>query len=152
MTTNPWLAAQAIAAPDSPAETPTLWVYGVHGGAGESRIAALSPDWHATQHAWPDQDGATVLLVARTSAAGLHAAHSTIADWAAGRAPHPVSITGLVLIADAPGRLPRPLNDLAKHVIGGVQRSWRIGWCEPWRLGDFDATAPGAERLVKDLS
>lgn len=150
--TNAWIAAAQRLRPHDPApQTDTLWVYGVHGGSGESRIAALHTSWTATQHAWPDSPGAAVLLVARTSAYGLQAAHSAIADWAAGRTPGSAALVGVVLVADAPGRLPRPLHDLAKLVVGGVDRSWRIGWSERWRQGDFTVPAPGADRLLKEL-
>lgn len=152
MTTNAWISAAQRLRPHDPApRSETLWVYGVHGGSGESRIAALDAGWAATHHAWPDKPGSAVLLVARTSAYGLNAAHATIADWAAGKAPGSAALVGLVLVADAPGRLPRPLHDLAKLVAGGVDRSWRIGWSEHWRQGDFMVAAPGAERLIKDL-
>lgn len=150
--TNAWIAAAQRLRPHDPEpQAGTLWVYGVHGGSGESRIAALEPSWSATHHAWPDSAGAAVLLVARTSAYGLNAAHSAIADWAAGQAPGSPALVGLVLVADAPGRLPRPLHDLAKLVAGGVDRSWRIRWSEHWRQGDFTVAPPGVDRLLKDL-
>lgn len=153
--TNPWITAAARLRPndDAAPDYEHLWVYGVHGGSGESRIAALNANWSATGHQWPHATtpARPVLLVARTSAHGLNAAHTAIADWAAGRVPGTPSLAGLVLVADAPGRLPRPLADLAKLVAGGVERSWRIGWSEQWRLGDYGQAAPGADRLIKNL-
>lgn len=153
--TNSWLeAAQRLRSTDPVPDTEHLWVYGVHGGAGESLIAALNSNWSATGHRWPDPGTPqrAVLLVARTSAHGLNAAHDAIADWAAGRVPGTPALAGLVLVADAPGRLPRPLHDLAKLVAGGVDQSWRIGWSEQWRLGDYSTGAPGTDRLLKSLS
>lgn len=150
--TDAWIAAAQRLRPHDPEpQSDTLWVYGVHGGSGESRIAALEPSWSATDHSWPDRPGAAVLLVARTSAYGLNAAHAAIAKWAAGRTPGSAALVGLVLVADAPGRLPKPLHDLAKLVAGGVERSWRIGWSEHWRQGDFAVLPAGVDRLLKDL-
>lgn len=142
--TEGWLQIAAEVAP------PTLWVYGVHGGSGESRIAALCPTWVPTDHAWPAIAG-SVLLVARTHAAGLLAAHGAIAHWAAGAVPH-VRLVGLVLVADAPGRLPRPLADLQRQVAAGVERSWQIGWSEAERLCVDDAKAPGVDQLLRELA
>jgi hypothetical protein len=45
-------------------------------------------------------------------------------------------VLGLVLIADAPGRLPRVLDDFADIVGGGVPRVWDIPWIEEWRRGE----------------
>ena len=47
--------------------------------------------------------------------------------WAAGQTP-PVQLLGLLLVADAPGRLPKPLAHLASTLAGGVPRSWQLGW------------------------
>ncbi len=152
--TNAWItAAQQLRPTDPVPDNEHLWVYGVHGGSGESRIAALNPNWSATGHRWPAPTTPTraVLLVARTSAHGLIAAHTAIADWASGRVPGAPHLAGLVLVADTPGRLPRPLHDLAKLAAGGVERSWRIGWSEQWRLGDYTKPAPGVERLLRAL-
>jgi hypothetical protein len=44
------------------------------------------------------------VLVARTHACGLRCAQSALRGWAVGEAP--MRLPGLVLIADAPGRLP----------------------------------------------
>ena len=53
---------------------------------------------------------------------------------------------GLVIVADAPGRLPRPLVALARLAAGGYSATWRVPWVEAWRLGAALAlqTAPGA--------
>lgn len=127
-------------------ETPALWIVGTHGGSGESSLAALDQTWLPADHSWPRQSSRTaVVLSCRSSAAGLLAAQASATQWAAGLTPN-VELLGLVIIADAPGRLPRPLRDLAQLVSGGVPRAWSIPWIETWRLGDTPdmTTAPRA--------
>jgi hypothetical protein len=142
-----------------PATQPaTLWWVGVHGGAGESTLAALVDGSHAADHRWPvpedpSQDTARVLLVARSSAHGLHRAQLACTQWASGSVPG-VELLGLVLVADAPGRLPRPLRDLAALVAGGAPRVWHLPWIESWRLGapPLAETSPlPVRRLLLDL-
>jgi hypothetical protein len=61
---------------------------------------------------------------------------------------------GLVLVADAPGRLPKPLAELKHLVSGGYSKVWEVPWVEAWRLGNppDDANTPkNVRRLVNDL-
>jgi hypothetical protein len=55
-------------------------------------------------------------------------------QWAAGLVPS-VEVLGLVVMADAPGRVPRSLRDLLQVVSGGVPRTWTVPWVEAWRVG-----------------
>lgn len=137
-----------------------LWWVGVHGGAGESTLAALVPGSRATDHAWPvtptapsGGSGERVVLVARTNMRGLRAAQRAAAEWASGSL-QAVDLLGLVLVADAPGRLPRPLRDLSAVVSGGVPRVWQLPWIEAWRMGEDPAAQPAPKqlrRLLEDL-
>lgn len=114
-----------------------LFVVGAHGGSGESVLASLLEHGQATDHRWPKTlsgDTRHAVLVARTSASGLLAAQSALRQWASGVAVG-VVLHGLVLNADAPGRLPKELADLAKVVSGGAPRTWNIPWVEAWRRG-----------------
>lgn len=116
-----------------------LWFVGCHGGAGESTLTNLLPNAGAAEHRWPIHgDGSVpdVVLVARTSLSGLLAAQTTATQWAAGDTP-PVRVLGLVLMPDAPGRLPKPLRDLAEVVAGGMRdrKVWQLPWVEEWRTG-----------------
>lgn len=111
-----------------------LHVIGAHGGAGESVMAAWLHG-KATQHRWPILDSgsrARVVLVARTSSAGMAAARKAATEWASGQAP--ADLVGLVLIDDAPGRLPRELHAEAKHLSGGVPRTWRMPYVPALRF------------------
>lgn len=136
--------------------TAALWVVGVHGGSSESTVAHLHANWRPAGHAWPGADArgpVPVVLVARTSARGLTAAKSASKQWGAGLVPH-VRLLGLILVDDAPGRLPRPLRDLSRVVAGGYPRTWRVPWVEPWRLGEdvSPTTAPReVRRLIGDI-
>lgn len=135
------VVARAAAAP--------LWVVGAHGGSGETLIAALNDEWVASDHSWPAPPGAgpvPCVVVARTHVSGLLAAQAALTQWASAAAGL-ASVVGLVLVADAPGKLPAPLRDLAKVVAGGAPRVWEVPWNESWRLGD-----PVTERMPRSVS
>jgi hypothetical protein len=108
------------------------WALGVHGGAGTTTVLqALSGGADAVRR-WPDVQGALrdvhVLLVARTDARGLDAARSALQEWSGGMAPASTNVAGLVLMADAPGRLPGPLRDRVRLLSGVVSRIWEVPW------------------------
>ena len=139
-----------------PASAPTtLWWVAPHGGAGETTLAQLLPDSAAADHRWPitaeGEDQPYVALVARTHHSGLTTAQNAIREWASGSIP--IELAGLVLVADAPGRLPKPLRALADLVAGGVSEVWRVPWIDAWRLGDVTLDrAPGAvQKLISHL-
>lgn len=135
----------------------TLWVTGVHGGAGESRLSNILDGARPTDHAWPVlEEGFSkpaVLLVCRSDMRGLKAAQSALIQWASGAAPK-VELLGLAVLADAPGKLPKALRDFIALVSGGAPRLWMLPWVESWRLGETDFGAPGREflRLSADLA
>jgi len=94
-----------------------------------------------------------VVVTARTTARGLSAAKNVARQWAAGLVPA-TELLGLVLVADAPGRLPKPLRDLVKLVAGGYPRTWHVPWVESWRVGEqptVDAGPREVRHLVDDL-
>lgn len=163
--TGPTAPQRGIPAPDRVDQLPTrdrrnaadLWWLGTHGGAGESTLAELVSDWPAAEHAWPrtpGSDPARVVLVARSSMRGLRAAQAAATQWASGLVPY-VEVLGLVIVADAPGRLPRPLREYARLVGGGVPRTWQVPWVEGWRVGQPVALTDAqrdVRRLVDELS
>lgn len=128
-----------------------VWCLGVHGGSGESTVAALMEGSRESGHAWPDLAGdpAPVVLIARTSAHGLERSQAAAAQWAAG-ATSDVRLLGLVLIADAPGRLPPPLHAWVKVLSGGVPRVWHLPWSEELRRG-ADPRSARHSRAVRRL-
>ncbi|WP_104131591.1 DUF6668 family protein [Cryobacterium sp. M91] len=137
----------------------TIWWLGVHGGAGESTLAALTAGTRPCDHAWPipSTTGTThrVVLVARTNYAGLIKAQHAATEWAANTLGDGVQLAGLALIADAPGRRPKHLQHLEQVIAGGVPHVWNLPWVNAWRLGPPDATAPLPKEfraLFTDLS
>jgi hypothetical protein len=137
--------------------TATLWVTGVHGGAGESRLSGVLDGARPTGHVWPVLEEGfgkpAVLLVCRSDMRGLKAAQSTLIQWASGGAPD-VELLGLAVLADAPGKLPKALREFAVLVGGGAPRLWMLPWVESWRLGGYAAGPPGRDyqRLLADLA
>lgn len=130
-----------------------LWVVGAHGGAGETSLASLLPGAIPTHHGWPQVNGQVlpVVVVARSNAAGLNAAQRAAQQWAAGLVPG-VDLLGLVVMQDAPGRLPKALRDRQQVIAGGFPRSWSVPWIESWRLSDLvtPAAVPREARRVVD--
>lgn len=117
----------------------TVWWLGAHGGAGESTLATLAPGSRAAGHAWPvPTDPGTihrVVLVARSNFAGLSAARKAAIDWASGSLGTGVQLAGVALMADAHGRIPKPLRDVEQVLAGGVPHVWDLPWVEEWRFG-----------------
>lgn len=116
-----------------------LAIVGVHGGAGERTLARVVSSGYPAGHVWPAAryHRIGVILTCRSHASGLQAAQMALRQWAAGYAPRLIQLHGLVMIADGPGRLPKPLRDLARLVRAAAPRSWEIGWSEDVRLGDL---------------
>lgn len=135
---------------------PAVWVMGAHGGAGESTLSSLLEDAVATDHAWPvrhDDDPErggqdVVLLVCRSNAAGLRTAQLAAIEYGSGALSG--SLAGLVVMADAPGRLPKALADQLRLVSGAVPHLWQMPWVEGWRLTETPdpAALPPAARSV----
>jgi hypothetical protein len=137
-------------------EAAAVWWLGAHGGAGESTLEELFSGSRAAGHSWPVTAAhlppARAVLVARTHAHGLRSAQSAIREWAGGDVD--VLLLGLVLLADAPRRLPHALRQLADLIAGGVPAVWCLPWIEAWRIGEPPAphNAPKVvRRLLEDL-
>lgn len=141
----------------TPRASATVWWLGAHGGAGETTLAELLPGSRAADHCWPaEADPVTarpVVLLCRGHARGLHAAQTALTDWASGAVPG-VHLLGLVIVADAPQRAPKPLRDLARVVSGGAPTVWHLPWIEALRYVPAAATAtPSAARgLLRDIT
>ena len=121
----------------------------MHGGAGETTLAHLSRNGQAAEHAWPivKTEQPTVVLVARTHYHGLMRVRQAATEWARGEVD--ARLLGLVFIASAPGRTPKPLREFAQLVAGAVPRVWRIPWVEAWQIAPADIqTAPRSLRRM----
>ncbi|MFJ8185882.1 DUF6668 family protein [Streptomyces sp. NPDC096105] len=124
------------------------WV-GLHGGAGVSTLAAVYGG-HDCGRSWPGPGApSSVLLVARTHAAGLDAVPPAVALFRRDEAPHGLGLDAVVLVADAPGRLPRPLAHRVRLVEALID-VYRVPWVPGWRLGDLGGGPPrGTEPLAR---
>jgi hypothetical protein len=134
------VATAGVARPAMASVIPTVWWFGAHGGAGESTLERLFRGSRAAGHRWPEvEERAAVILVARSDVRGLRAAQRALRE----RMEHqlPVDVLGLVLMADAPGRLPRAVRELADVVAGTVPRIWVLPWVEAWRVGEIPSPA-----------
>lgn len=91
-----------IRGPVAPPGRRFAWV-GTHGGAGVSTLAAVYGG-HDSGRDWPGPGAPTsVLLVARTHAAGLLAALRGLELFRRGEHPPGLDLDAVVLVADAPG-------------------------------------------------
>jgi hypothetical protein len=134
--------------------TPWWWV-GLHGGAGESTLEQLFVGTRAADHRWPHSDvgDQAIVLVARTHAHGLTRVQSALRELAGSE--RGLCLLGLVLMADAPGRLPRGLRELGQRVAGVAPHTWWFPWVAAWREGETPsrANAPKpALRLLDQLA
>ncbi|WP_411081842.1 DUF6668 family protein [Streptomyces sp. cmx-18-6] len=124
-----------------------------HGGAGASTLAQLCGG-HDAGLAWPDvaagQPG-DVLLVARTHSSGLQAVSRILDAGRQNGIPPGVTLSGVVLVADAPGRLPKELGRRIK-VIGSVVDVHRVPWVPSWRTGNLSGPLPREVTALRRLA
>ena len=137
-------------------EQAAVWWLGAHGGAGESTLEELFSGSRAADHSWP-LNGANgrrrgwcwLRVLTRTGSRPRRARSGS------GRpGTRRCCCSGLVLIADAPARLPHGLRQLAELIAGGVPAVWSLPWIEAWRVGEPPAphNAPKVVRqLLEDL-
>lgn len=130
-----------------------LGFVGTHGGAGATTLSRVFGLPEATR-IWPvADDGPTyVFLVCRSNVTGLQSAQLAAREWASGSVPG-LHVLGLVVIADAPGRLPKDLRSFAQQISGGVPRIWHIDWHHELRTStDISGLAQGPlRRFGRDL-
>jgi hypothetical protein len=123
-------------------------IVGTHGGAGTSTVARLLTATDLGRQ-WPEPSGGhppQVLLVARTHASGLMSASQALAGYCATTHPDGPYLIGLVLIADAPGKLPKALKRRVR-ILASATTVFRLPWIASWRSSDtaYDA------RIAQDL-
>lgn len=117
--------------------TPGIGWVNAHGGAGTSTLAKVFGGVDVGQ-AWPDvSEGqpSRIMLVARTHAAGLQAASRVMDALRAGQHPVDIQLLALVLVADAPGRLPAVLSRRVR-VLRSAARTFSVPWIPAWRQGE----------------
>ena len=126
---------------------------GAHGGSGVTTLAAAVGGGVDASMLRPGPQCAgpiAVVVVARTSAQGLGRAQEIAARAAEeGMSVLGIAATvlGLALVADAHGRLPKPLAELRHLVSGAYPHVWDVPWVEAWRQGD----PPSARNTPKEV-
>ncbi|MET4659395.1 hypothetical protein ABID80_003111 [Streptomyces sp. PvP037] len=127
------------------------WVK-AHGGAGASSLAESLGGVDVGAR-WPEPargEPRRVMLVGRTSARGLRAVSRALGALQDGKAPQGIDLLGVVLIADAPGRL--PLNLLRRiRVVRSVTHVHRVPWIPAWRTGGQPKYLPRQLAALADL-
>ncbi|MEV4047112.1 DUF6668 family protein [Streptomyces sp. NPDC049744] len=127
------------------------WV-SAHGGSGTSTLARVlggvdvGRRWPAPGRGEPGQ----VLLVARTHAEGMRAASQALNALRLGDHPAGIQLLSLVLVADAPGRLPRKLGQRVR-VMRSATTVYRVPWVPAWRFGEEMGPPPREVRALDRL-
>ena len=105
------------------------WAWrGAHSGAG---VTTLARELGGADLGTTSRTGLPTLVVCRSSADGLIAAQRLAAGELCG-APTWTCL-GLVVVADRPGSLVKPLVELTALILGGYPNHWPIPWMESWR-------------------
>ena len=134
-----------------PAAGRWLWL-GLHGGAGVTTLAQAVPGGVDVGGLHGKPPNLPVVAVCRSHAGGLAAAQEWAAEWS-GRQPYR-EVLGLVIVADAPGPLPRGLKLGVRLVRGGFRDLWAVPWVPAWRVGQsvpLDDLPAAVRRLANDL-
>ncbi|MFJ2257215.1 DUF6668 family protein [Streptomyces sp. NPDC087844] len=135
---------------ESPPHTSGISWVGAHGGAGATTFAGALGGTDIG-HAWPvvaEGEPGDVLLLARTHLAGLQAASKALDSLRTGRHPAGIRLVALVLVADAPGRIPPELWRRVR-VLRAAVRTFSVPWIPQWRVGK---SAPKAPRSIVELA
>lgn len=123
-----------------------------HGGAGATSLAE-SVGGVDVGARWPEPargEPRRVVLVGRTSAHGLRSVSRALGALNDGQAPQGIDLLGVVLVADAPGRLPLSLLRRIR-VIRSVARVHRVPWIPAWRTGGEPKYLPRQLTAVAEL-
>jgi len=127
---------------------PVAWV-STHGGAGASTLARLLGGADVGRR-WPDPargEPGQILLVARTHSTGMQAVSQALHALREGEQPAGVRLLAVVLVADAPGNLPRPLGRRVR-VLRSAAEVHRVPWVQAWRLGTEVDQLPRSVRVL----
>ncbi|WP_405843733.1 hypothetical protein [Streptomyces sp. NBC_01518] len=109
------------------------WVK-AHGGSGATSLVEALGGVDVGAR-WPEPargEPYRIVLVGRTSASGLRSVSQALGALKDGRAPQGLELLAVVLVADAPGRLPLSLLRRIR-VLRSVARVHRVPWIPAWR-------------------
>lgn len=112
---------------------PLVWLVGAHGGAGTTTLAhALAPFGDAGQQ-WPGEDEERwCVIVARSTRAGVEAAHDAVLQSQAGKSGQCI-VFGVILVDDAPGKTPKSIEQRVSVLEKIVPTIWRVPYIGEWR-------------------
>ncbi len=132
---------------------PLLWTVGAHGGAGASTWARILNVGDAGA-SWPQHVNPTralsIVVCCRSTVAGLRAAQDVAIEWAAGALPG--QLVGLVVGADAPGRLPRELRDQLQITSGAFPHCVFVPWQAQWRFAKESDVNTNLSRRINKIA
>lgn len=151
-TKHPDAPVPASRAPSPHRGQRVAWV-NAHGGGGASTLARVLGGADLRLR-WPEPargEPGGVLLVARTHAGGMRAASQALNALRTGEHPDGVHLIALVLVADAPGRLPRQLGRRVR-VLRSAAEVHRVPWVPAWRLGEEVDPLPKEVRALAELT
>ncbi|BCB86528.1 DUF6668 family protein [Phytohabitans suffuscus] len=123
------------------------WI-GAHGGAGATTLTRLLGGTDIGCR-WPDAmlaEPARVMMVGRTNLDGLRAVSRALRALHEGRHPAGMRLVAVVLMADAPGRLPVQLTSRIR-LLRSVAPVYRVPWIPSFRLGETPKRMP--KQLVR---
>ncbi|MFJ4787340.1 hypothetical protein [Streptomyces sp. NPDC088794] len=109
------------------------WVK-AHGGSGATSLVEALGGVDVGAR-WPEPargEPYRIVLVGRTSASGLRSVSRALGALNDGNAPQGLELLAVVLVADAPGRLPLGLLRRIR-VLRSVARVHRVPWIPAWR-------------------
>lgn len=112
------------------------WVK-AHGGSGATSLVEALGGVDVGAR-WPEPgrgEPYRIVLVGRTSASGLRSVSQALGALKDGKAPQGLELLAVVLVADAPGRLPLSLLRRIR-VLRSVARVHRVPWIPAWRTDD----------------
>lgn len=117
------LSSQAVF--EGSGRAPVAWAVAAHGGAGATTLGrVLAPVGDAGSQ-WPVHDEFTYcVVVCRSTRTGLDAAQSAVLQAQSGHAAQ-CQVLGVVIVADAPGRVPKPLVR-RELVLEELSTVWRV--------------------------
>ena len=136
----------------APPAGPGVRLLGAHGGSGARCLAAvLDGTRHAAGKQWPTPTAGReqIVLVCRSSQRGLSAAQHHARHFRDGELRQRLDLLGVIVSADAPGRVPPPLRRLQKLLSGAVPILGEIPWQPAWRLGPAQPLAEAPAWLSK---
>ncbi|MFG2950991.1 hypothetical protein [Streptomyces adustus] len=118
------------------------WVK-AHGGAGATSLVEVLGGADVGAR-WPDPargEPRRIVLVGRTSARGLRSVSQALGALHDGHAPQGLDLLAVVLVADAPGRLPLGLLRRIRVLRSAVPVR-RVPWIPAWRTGSTPKVLP----------